>query len=101
MREPRCARLEPVGLVRPVEDEIDAEFALRSLDGGVGLALRHTVPLGEEFEMMNQGLHVVLHPLAAWGTDLAVVDHHGTGILAQPLDALADDAVRLTHLLDA
>jgi hypothetical protein len=33
--------------------------------------------------------------------DLVVVDDHRTRIVAQPLDALPDDLVRLAQLLDA
>src|SRR6185437_3482470 len=39
--------------------------------------------------------------LAARRADLAVIDHHRAGIPAQPVDALADDAIRLPHLLHA
>src|SRR5690349_17485047 len=37
----RRTNLEPVGLVRPIRDQVDAELALRMLDGRIRLALGH------------------------------------------------------------
>src|SRR3984885_2639510 len=101
MHEARSTALDAVRLVGAVRDQEYAEFALRRLDRGIGLALGHAVAFGHEFEMVNQRLHVALHVLAARGAHLAVVDHHRPGIGAQPVHALADDAVGLAHLSHA
>src|SRR3990170_3747759 len=101
MREAGRADLQAVGLVGAVGDEVDAELALGRLDRGVGLALGHVHALGEELEVMDQLFHVQLHFAARRRRDLVVVDHHRAGLLAQPVDALPDDAVRLAKLLDA
>ena len=50
---------------------------------------------------MNEGLHVLLHRLAGRGGELRVVEHDRPGVRAEPVQALADDPVRLAHLLDA
>src|SRR5690606_27279138 len=62
---------------------------------------RHTVAFGEEFEMMDQRLDVALHLLPGRRGHLPVRSHHRSWIVAQPVDALANDAIRLPHLLDA
>src|SRR5579875_154498 len=54
MRESGRARLQAIGLVRTVGDEIDAELALRRLDRGIGLPFGHAVALREELEVMDQ-----------------------------------------------
>ncbi len=101
MGETRRADLHPVGLVGTVGDQVDAELALGMLHRRVGFTGRHAVAFGEQLEVMDQRLHVVLHLDPARRHDLVIVDHHRAGILAQPLDALADDAIRLAHLFDA
>ncbi len=101
MREARRAALEAIRLVGAVAHQIDAELALRRFDGGVRVAGRHAVALGEELEVMNQRFHVALHLLTARRANLAVVDHHRARIGPQPRHALLDDAVRLAHLFDA
>src|SRR3569832_2309530 len=50
---------------------------------------------------MDQGLHVALHGLTLGGHDLEIIDDHGTQNLAQPIDALLDDAIGLSHLFHA
>src|SRR5512139_1884930 len=57
----RRADLQAVRLVGAVADQVDAELALRMLDGGVDLALGHVETLGEELEVVNQLFHVGLH----------------------------------------
>jgi hypothetical protein len=70
MREAGRADLAAVGLVGAVGDEIDAELALRRLDGGIGLAGRHVEALGVELEVMDQRFHRALHLAARGGTIL-------------------------------
>ena len=57
MREARRLDLAPVGLAGAVGHEVDAELALRSLDGRVRGAGRHGEALGEELEVVDQSLH--------------------------------------------
>src|SRR5258706_14466389 len=103
MGEARGADFAPIGLVGAVGDEIDAELALRRLDGGINLAGRYVVALGIELEMMDQRLHGALHLGALRRHDLVVGDAHRPLPFgrAQPADALAHDADRLAHLLHA
>ncbi len=49
---------------------------------------------------MNERLHIVFHLDARRRRNFVIVDDHGAGIVAQPVNALSDDAIRLTHLLD-
>src|SRR5229473_3755655 len=93
--------LQPLRLVRAFRDQVYAELALRRLDRGVHLAFRHVHALGDQLEVMDQLLHALFHLEARRRRDLVVVDHHGARVLAQPVDALTHDAVRLAHLLDA
>ncbi len=99
MGEARRADLEPVRLVGTVADEVDAELALRVLDGGIGLALGHAEAFGEELEVVDQLFHVRLHRLARRRCHLVVVGDDGAGVGTQPVHALLDDAVGLAHLL--
>lgn len=48
--------------------------------------------------MVDQLLHVALHGLALGRGDFVVLDHDRAGVVAQPLDALADDAVAFAQL---
>src|SRR5882762_3682018 len=101
MGKTRRADLHPVGLVRAVGHDVDAEFPLRVLDYGIGFARRDVDAFGEELEVVDQLFHVALHFDARRRRHLVVVGDHRAGILAQPFYALPDDAVRLPHLLDA
>src|SRR5882762_468025 len=48
VREAGRADLEPVGLVRAVGHQVDAELSLRRLDRGVHLAFGHVHALGDQ-----------------------------------------------------
>src|SRR5438132_547180 len=76
VRKARRADLQAIGLVRAVGDEVDAELALRRLDRGVDLALRHVHAFGDELEMVDELLHPLLHLDAGGRRDLVVVDHY-------------------------
>src|SRR6266480_4243872 len=101
VRKTRSPDLHAPGLIRAVGNEVDAEFPLGRLDRGVGFAGRHVEALAEELEVVDQLLHVAFHFDARRGRHLVVVGNHRPGGLAQPVDALPDDAVRLAHLFDA
>src|SRR5690348_5609923 len=73
------------------------ELSLGGLDDGVGLTSGDRVTLRVQLEVMDQGLHVLLHVCAARGRDLEIVDTDGTS--RHVVDALVNDAERLTHLL--
>ena len=88
--------------VRPlgtITDDIDAHLALGGLDSRVGVTGRHGVALGVEQEVVDEGLHVLLHGGAGRGRDLVVLDADGAG--GHLIEALVDDAERLTELLHA
>ena len=103
MREARGADLAAVRLVGAVGDEIDAELALRSLDGGINLALGHMEALGVELEVMDERFHRPLHVTALGRDDLAVrgIDRALPFRGAKLLEALLHDARGLPHLLHA
>src|SRR5438034_3838142 len=61
MGKTRRADLHPVGLVRAVGHDVDAEFPLRVLDYGIGFAWRDVDAFGEELEVVDQLFHVALH----------------------------------------
>ena len=100
MRIARRADLHAIRLVGAVGNKIDAEFPFRRFDHSVSLARGHVHAFGEEFEVVDQFFHILLHRDARRRRDLVAVAHHRAGIIAQPLDALLDDAVGLAHLFD-
>src|SRR6185437_13160698 len=53
MGKARCPDLALVGLVAAVGDQVDAEFALWGLDGGIDFAGRHMEAFGVQLEMMD------------------------------------------------
>ena len=91
MGEARRADLAAIRLVGAVRDQIDAELALRRLDGGIDLAGRHVEALGVELEVMDERFHRALHVAARGRRDLAVErrDRPLPVRLAQLGDALA------------
>src|SRR6478609_9100083 len=72
VRKTGCTDLQAVRLVGAVTHQIDAELALRMLDGGIRLALGHMEAFGEELEMVDQLLHVRLHRFARGRRHLVV-----------------------------
>ena len=101
VHETRRADLQAIRLVGAIGDHIDTELALRRLDRGIHLTGRHAIAFGEQLEVVDERFHVILHRHAVGRRDLVVADHHRPRIPAQPVDALADETIRLTHLLDA
>ena len=82
-----------------IADDIDTHLALGGLDSRVGVAGRNGVALGVEQEVVDEGLHVLLHGGARGRGDLVVLDADGAG--GHLVEALVDDAERLAELLHA
>src|SRR5262245_46722646 len=61
VRKARRPELAAIGAIGAVGDEIDAELALRRLDGDVYLSGRHVIALGVELEVLDQSLHRAFH----------------------------------------
>ena len=97
MGESRSPNLAPVRPLAAVRDKENTHLALGRLDGAVSLARWHCVTLAEEQEVVNKGLHVLLHGRAGRGRDLVVLDLDGAG--GHVVQALVDDAERLAELL--
>lgn len=93
------ANVASIGALAAVADDVDAHLALGGLDGGVGLAGGHSVALCVEEEVVDEGLHVLLHGGAWRGGDLVVLDADGAG--GHLVEALVDDAEGLAELLHA
>ena len=96
----RCAQVHPERLVGAVGQQVAAELAFGCFHGSVGFAFGHAIALGEEFEVMDQRFHVVLHLFAGGRNHLEILQHYVAGVFLQPLHALQDDLGRLTHFLD-
>jgi hypothetical protein len=95
--ETRGTDLAAVGPLATVTDKEHPHLTLRSLNCGVCLARGNSITLGEEQEVVNKSLHVLLHGGTGRRHDLVVLNAHGTcGHLVQ---ALVDDAERLAELL--
>src|SRR5450755_4122881 len=93
----RGADLQAPRLVGAVAHEEDAELALRMLDRAVDFPGRHEHPLAEELEMVDQLFHVFLHFDPRRRRHLVVRRDDGARVLAQPVDALLDDAIGLAE----
>lgn len=91
------ADLAAVGPLGAVGDDEDTHLTLRGLDGAVCLARGHGVTLGVEQEVVDEGLHVLLHGGARGRGDLVVLDLDGAG--GDLVEALVDDAEGLAEFL--
>ena len=91
--------MAPVGTLAAVTDNVDTHLALGSPDSRVGITGRDGVALGVEKEVVDEGLHVLLHGGTGRRGDLVVLDTDRTS--GHLLQALVDDAQRLTELLHA
>ena len=99
MRKARRAELQSIRLVGAIGDDVDAELSLRMLDCRIRFAWRHVDAFGEELEVMDELLHVRLHLFAGGRRHLVVRGDHRSRVLAQPVDTLLDDLVRLAKFL--
>eukprot|EP00053_Salpingoeca_punica_P008372 m.75267 g.75267 ORF g.75267 m.75267 type:complete len:437 (+) comp14572_c0_seq1:246-1556(+) len=99
VEEARGADLAAVRLARAIGHEVHAKLALGRLDGHVCGAGRDRVAVRVELEVVDEGLHGVLHLRAARRADLGVVD--ADLACRHVVEALVDDADALAHLLAA
>ena len=61
MRKAWRTDFQAVRLVGAIADDVNAEFTLGMLDGGIGFAFGNVKAFGKQLEMMNQLLHIGLH----------------------------------------
>ena len=113
MHEARGLDLTSVWSWSSVGNQVDTEFTLWCFDRGESCAWWYLVTLSPEFEVMNNGLHVVFHwstkdifcqlgfrfdfQLPSWWSELSVVDLDIT--LRHLIETLKNDANGLAHLL--
>src|SRR5919205_4575160 len=98
--EARRAELHAPGSRAAVGDDVTAELTPGRLDRDVDLALRHAVALGDDLEVVDEGLHRGVELLARRQHDLAVVGDPRLALHPlEPAQTLADDPVRLRHLV--
>ena len=89
----------PVGALATVTDNIDTHLTLGGLNGRVGVTRGDGVTLGVEEEVVDQGLHVLLHGSTGRRGDLEILDTDGSS--RHLVQALVDDAQGLAELLHA
>lgn len=94
--ETGSANLAPVGPLGAVRDDEDTHLTLGGFDAAIGLSRRNGVTLGVEQEVVDEGLHVLLHGGAGRRGDLVVFDLDGAG--GHLVQTLVDDAQRLAEL---
>jgi hypothetical protein len=95
--ESRSSDLAAVRPLASVTDDVDTHLTLRGLDGRVRLTGWDSVALGEEKEVVDEGLHVLLHGGARRRADLVVLHLDRSG--GHLVQALVDDSERLAELL--
>lgn len=95
--ETRCTDVHTVRPLASVTDNVHAHLTLWCLDGGVGVAWWDDVSLGIQKEVVDEGLHVLLHGGTGRRGDLVVLDLDGAG--RHLIEALVDDAQGLAELL--
>jgi hypothetical protein len=80
-----------------VRNDVNTHLTLRGLDSGVGLTRGDGIALGVEKEVVDKGLHVLLHG-GSWGRrNLVVLNTDGTS--RHLVEALVDNSERLAELL--
>jgi hypothetical protein len=99
MGEARSTDVHTIRALGAVADDIDTHLALGSLDGRVRIARGNSVTLGVQKEVVDKGFHVFLHGSTGRRGDLVVLDADRAG--RHLVEALVDDAQRLTELLHA
>lgn len=89
--------LAAVGSLTAVTDNEDTHLTLGGLNGRVCLARGNSITLGEEKEVVDESLHVLLHGRTGRRRELVVLNLNGTR--RHLVQTLVDDTERLTELL--
>jgi hypothetical protein len=97
MGETWCSDLTSVWSLATITDDVDTHLSLWCLNGRVGLSGWHSVSLGEEQEVVDESLHVLLHGRSWWWRNLVIF--HTDWTSWHLVQALVDDAKRLAELL--
>lgn len=94
-----CSDLTSVWSLRSIRNQEDTHLSLWRLDSRVRLSRWDGVTLCEEQEVVNKGLHVLLHRRSWWWRDLVVLNTDWASW--HLVQALVDDAEGLTELFHA
>ena len=96
--ETRSTNLAAVRTLAAVTDQVHTHLTLGGFNGGIGLTGGNGVTLGEEKEVVNKSLHVLLHGGTGGRGDLVVfnADRAG-GHLVQTLVNNAEGLAELLH----
>ncbi|KYQ47097.1 hypothetical protein ALC60_13843 [Trachymyrmex zeteki] len=81
--------LAPIRFAAAIANKINAELALRCLDGGVRRSWWHLETLGEQLEVMYKRLHAALHLFSPRWHNLSVIASYFS--LWHLIQALVDD----------
>ncbi|WPK23943.1 hypothetical protein PUMCH_001193 [Australozyma saopauloensis] len=92
----RSSDLTSVWSLRAIRHDVNSHLTLRSLNGSVGLTLRNSVTLGEQQEVVDQGLHILLHRGSWRWRDLVVLNLDWA--LRHIVDTLFNDSQGLSEL---
>lgn len=93
----RCTDVHTVRPLASITHHVHAHLALWCLDDGVSVAWWDGVSLGVQQEVVDEGLHVLLHGGTGRRGDLVVFDLDWAG--GHLVEALVDDAEGLAELL--
>src|SRR5450830_11983 len=92
--------LQTIWLIRAIRHQINTKFTLRMFNGRICFASWNMETFREQFEVMDQLFHIRLHVHAVWRCHFVIIRNHRTLIISQPLNALFDNAVGLTHFFN-
>ena len=99
MSKSRCSNLAAIGPFAAIADNKHAHLALGCFNGGISLSRRDRVAFREEKEVVDEGLHVLLHGGAWRRRDLVVF--HADRAWGHFVQALMDDSQTLAELFHA
>lgn len=97
MGESWSTNLASVWSLRTIADNENTHLTLWSLDGGVGFSGWNSITLGEEQEVVDKCLHVLLHGGSWWWRNLVILNTDWTS--RHLVETLVDDTEGLTELL--
>src|SRR4029079_4380041 len=95
----RSAEWEAARRGGAVAGDVTADLAPRALDGCVHLPLGNLEPLGEDLEVVDQGLHRFVDSGTRWRCHLLVLDP--VVAAGHPVEDLTNDLHALAHLVEA